>query len=82
MLRWIATLAILGLLALDGWLPSTMLGRRGIESRARLDVEDAVGRVGEFLPDIELVGLDGGTVRLSDFRGQRVLLTFERSVDW
>ena len=40
------------------------------------------GRTGEVLPDFTLRDLDGVPVRLSDLRDQRVLLTFERSVDW
>jgi peroxiredoxin len=38
--------------------------------------------VGERLPDFELLDLEGEPVRLSDLRGHRVLLTFERSLDW
>jgi peroxiredoxin len=30
--------------------------------------------VGEVAPDIALPGLDGRTIRLSDFRGQRLLV--------
>ena len=31
---------------------------------------------GEQIPDVELVNQDGKTIRLSDFRGKTVLLTF------
>ena len=82
MLRWLATLAIGGLLLLVIGLPYTGLGRRGSDPRLRADVEGAVGRSGEILPDFTLPDLDGVPVRLSDLRGHRVLLTFERSVDW
>jgi cytochrome oxidase Cu insertion factor (SCO1/SenC/PrrC family) len=82
MLRWLATLGIGGLLLLAIALPYTSLGRRGSDARLRADVPGAVGRSGERLPDFTLPDLDGAPVRLSDLRGQRVLLTFERSVDW
>ena len=82
MLRWIATLVIGALLLLDAFLPATSLGRRGSEAQLRNDVPGAVGRVGERLPEFVLPDLAGDKVRLADFRGRRVLLTFERSVDW
>ncbi len=82
MLRWLATAAIVALLALDLFLPSTSLGRRGTEAAARADIDGAVGAIGETLPDIALPSLEGDLVRLSDLRGHRVLLIFERSVDW
>ena len=57
--------------------------QQGFEpGKVRADDPDAVGRVGEVLPDFELRDLQGVPVRLSDFRGHRVLLTFERSLDW
>ena len=82
MLRWLATRAIAGLFVLNLALPWTPLGRRGNEAQARSDIAGAVGRVGEPLPDLSFPDLEGEEVRLADFRGQRVLLTFERSVDW
>ena len=80
--RVLATAAIVLLLLLDVALPYTDLGRRGSDPIPRLDIAEALGRVGELLPPLDLVGLDGGRVRLADFRGKRVLLTFERSLDW
>ncbi len=82
MLRWIATAGIALLILLDVALPTTSLGRRGSEAKLRADVPGAVGAVGERLPDFTLVDLEGEPVRLSDFRGRQVLLTFGRSVDW
>ena len=82
MLRWLATAAVVLLLALDWALPSTGIGRRGTDSQPRADVVGAVVQVGEELPDFTLDDIDGTAVRISDFRGQRVLITFERSVDW
>ena len=82
MMRWLATLGILALLGLAAFVPQTPLGRRGNESEVRSHVGDRAGRVGEPLADFALADLDGEIVRLSDLRGHRVLLTFERSVDW
>ena len=79
--RSLATLGILALLALDLALPSTELGRRGT-SAARNDVPAATPKVGDKLPDFSVVDLDGHALRPSDLLGHRVLLTFERSVDW
>jgi cytochrome oxidase Cu insertion factor (SCO1/SenC/PrrC family) len=81
-LRWLATAGIAALIALALALPSTDIGRRGSEAVVRADAAGAVGRVGERLPDFALPDLHGAPVRLSDLRGRRVLLTFERSVDW
>lgn len=80
--RWIATVLIGLLLALDVALPHTAVGTRGHEAQARLDAPDAFHAVGSAMPDFALPTLDGDTLRLSDFRGKKVLLTFERSVDW
>jgi cytochrome oxidase Cu insertion factor (SCO1/SenC/PrrC family) len=82
MLRWLATAAIGLLLVLDVMLPWTPLGRRGREAAARADVPAAVTRVGDALPDLALMDLDGRTLHLHALRGHPVLLTFERSVDW
>jgi len=81
-LRWAATFGILLLLVLDLLLPRTGIGRRGAEARVRFDVPTAVGAPGTTLPSLRLRDLDGTPVSLADFRGHRVLLTFERSVDW
>jgi len=82
MLRWIATVVIASLLALTVWIPDTPLGRRGTENAARSDIASAVASVGKPMPDFEAVDFDGRRFRLSELRGKRVLLTFERSVDW
>jgi len=81
--RILATLGILVLLAIPLVGPRLPGLQQGIEpGKVRADDPDAVGRVGEALPDFELLDLQGVPVRLSDFRGHRVLLTFERSLDW
>ncbi len=80
--RIIGTVGILLLLAIALALPVIPGMKRGSEAALRSDIAGAVGRVGERLPDVTLQDLDGAPVRLSNFRGKRVLLTFERSVDW
>jgi hypothetical protein len=81
--RILATLGILVLLMIPLLGPQLPGVKQGFEpGKLRSDDPDAVGRVGETLPDFELVDLQGVSVRLSDFRGHRVLLTFERSLDW
>jgi len=82
MSRWLATAAVLLLLAFDCALPFTDIGRRGTDSQPRADVISALVEVGEMLPDFTIDDIDGTPVRIADFRGQRVLITFERSVDW
>lgn len=82
MLRWLATLLIVSLFVVNLWLPHSSIGRRGSSSEVRVDVVPSLGQIDEALPDAELVDLEGRVVRLSDLRGHRVLLTFERSVDW
>ena len=38
-------------------------------------------QLGDAAPDFEAIGMDGQTQRLSDYRGKRVILTFNRA-DW
>jgi len=80
--RILATGFIVGLLALDLSLPSTSIGRRGSSAESRSDVAGHAVEIGQRLPDLRLVGLDGRKLMLSDLLGHRVLVTFERSVDW
>ena len=82
MMRWTGSVVIGFLLLLTLVLPWTGVGRRGTDEEVRSDIDGAVGTVGETLPPIELFDLDGEPLRLEDLRGHRVLLTFERSVDW
>ncbi|ASK61318.1 alkyl hydroperoxide reductase [Virgibacillus phasianinus] len=50
---------------------------KGNEKEKKVVESNEVGLdVGEIAPDFELSTLDGGTVKLSDFRGQRVMLNF------
>ncbi len=82
MLRWLATALLLLLLALDLGLPRTAVGRRGAEDRLRAEAGQAALRPGLPLPPLALRSLEGAPLRLESFRGRRLLLTFERSVDW
>jgi cytochrome oxidase Cu insertion factor (SCO1/SenC/PrrC family) len=82
MWRMLATVGIVGLFVLDLMLPTTPIGRRGTDLEPRIDARGVVGTVGKRMPDFTLPDLDGQEVRLSDFRGKRVILTFERSLDW
>ncbi len=82
MIRILASLGIVLLVVLDLALPATPIGRRGNEARERRDVPGAFAASGAVFPDFVLPDLDGVPVRLSELRGQRVVLTFERSVDW
>ena len=80
--RVLGSIGIAILLALAVALPYTSAGRRGPDASVRADVPAAAGRIGEPLPDFELVDLEGGPVSLESLRGHRVVLTFERSIDW
>jgi len=80
-LRLLASLVLMALLALDLALPSTSLGRRGTEMSARQDVVSELV-LGRSLPPLDLVTLDGRRLTQEELIGHRVLLTFERSVDW
>jgi len=82
MLRALATIVIVALLLVNWMLPSTSLGRRGTDEIARVDVVSPAIQVGARLPDATLLDLRGLPVELSALRGSRVLLIFERSVDW
>jgi hypothetical protein len=81
MTRWLWTAAVVALLGLTAGLPHTGIGRRGTEDRLRNDVATTL-RVGRKLPPLVFEDLGGRPVRSEDLLGQRVLLTFERSVDW
>lgn len=80
-LRSLASLVLLVLLGIVLLLPSQPLAARGPEHRVRQDVETALA-LGQGLPEFELHGLDGRVVTRADLSGRRVLLTFERSLDW
>lgn len=80
--RWLLTAVAVGLLAIDLWLPRTSLGRRGSEVAARADVASARLSSGDVWPMPDLVDLEGRPISWEALRGHRVLVTFERSVDW
>jgi hypothetical protein len=80
-LRGLASLVVIGLFALNMMLPTAAMTARGSENRVRADVETQLA-IGRRLPELELFGLDGRRVTREDLLGHRVLITFERSVDW
>jgi hypothetical protein len=80
-LRGLATLVLMALLGLNLFLPISSFGHRGSEDKVRTDVASRL-LVGQRLPPLELLGFDGRTYTQKDLLGHRVLLTFERSVDW
>ena len=80
-LRGLATLILVALFALNLSLPTSSFGQRGAENKVRVDVTSQLV-MGQSLPPLELVGFDGRTYTREDLQGHRVLLTFERSVDW
>jgi hypothetical protein len=80
-LRSLASIVLIALLYLNWSLPTIPGMARGREDRVRADVSTELV-LGRPLPPLELVGLDGRDYTLADLAGHRVLLTFERSVDW
>ena len=82
MFRWIATAIIALLFILNMALPSTSIGRRGTEAEARRDYPGQFGEIGDKLPRFHLVNIDGESIRSTDLLGHKLLLIFERSVDW
>ena len=80
-LRAFASLIVVGLLVLNSMLPSSAMSARGTENRVRTDVETQLA-IGQSLPELKLFDLDGRSYSREDLLGHRVLITFERSVDW
>jgi hypothetical protein len=80
-LRGLASLVLVGLFVFNWLIPSHPTMARGSENQVRADVETELV-LGQSLPPLSLIGLDGREYTLEDLRGHRVLLTFERSVDW
>lgn len=81
-LRSLASLVVLGLLALNFVLPTSDVLGRGTENLVRADFESNLALGGSLPAGLKLVGFDGREVTQEDLLGHRVLLTFERSVDW
>ena len=80
-LRALASVVVLGLLALNVTMPGAAVVARGTEARIRSDVPSEL-EVGQSLPGFTLYDLQGRAYTREDLLGKRVLLTFERSVDW
>ena len=80
-LRALASLLVLGLLGINMLLPRAAVTARGSENLVRSDFESRLA-IGQKLPELELVTFDGRRVTRDDLLGHRLLITFERSVDW
>jgi hypothetical protein len=80
-LRGLASLALIGLFVLNLMMPSSAMLVRGNDLQVRADKTSRL-MIGERLPELSLVGFDGSEYTREDLLGHRVLLTFERSVDW
>jgi hypothetical protein len=81
-MRWLATLAIALLFALNAYMPHSTLGRRANERSVRAHVASASRLVGQPLPALSFEDAAGRVVRLGDLTPKPILLVFERSVDW
>ncbi len=82
MIRWIATILLAAGIVLVIAAPSTPIGRRGSETAARQEAPQSLLAIGDTVPPLALQHLDGTPFDLSSLQGHRVLITFERSVDW
>lgn len=90
MRKWIIIVVIIGMLGWTGWEFYTSQQEKtniedlqGIQADPNADtsdsnladVEEGLEK-GDMAPDFELQTIDGETVRLSDFRGEKVMLNF------
>jgi hypothetical protein len=80
-LRGLASLVVVGLFVLNLMMPTSQMGQRGAENLIREDVETHLV-IGQALPELSLFDLYGRRYSREDLLGHRVLITFERSVDW
>jgi len=80
-LRGLASVIVVGLFTLNLMMPTAKMSARGTENLVRTDVATEVA-IGRSLPELELFDLDGRRYTREDLLGHRVLITFERSVDW
>ena len=77
--KWLGTALCVVLLVFVFTLSSNYHGVAAI----RADIPTAVGEVGGKLPDFTLPDVNGHPTTLSSLYGkQRVVVTFDRSVDW
>ena len=81
MLRGLATVVLVGLFGLNLVMPTSPMLARGRENLVRADVASQL-MIGKPLPPFALIGFDGREYSREDLLGHRVLLTFERSLDW
>ena len=69
--------AMVGWTIYDGLLSDKESAQETEVSESETDSTRATGlAVGDLAPDFELVTMDGETVRLSDYRGQRIFVNF------
>ncbi len=80
-LRGLASVVVVGLLALNMMLPTAKVSARGSDDQVRADFETEIV-IGQRLPPLDLFDMSGRRYSREDLLGHRVLLTFERSVDW
>ncbi len=66
----------LGLIVVMLLLASLGLAACGEEAGSRLQVREFAPRVGYLAPDFEIKDYQGQTIKLSDYRGQPVLINF------
>ena len=77
--KWVGTAICVLLL----FVVATMSRNYHSSREVKADVATAVGQIGGHLPDFTLPDINGTPVSLSQFvHSSRVLLTFERSLDW
>src|SRR5699024_12283205 len=65
------------IVGLFGWVIYEFIDSKEDTAGEEVEQDSEVGiEKGDLAPDFELETLDGETVKLSDFRGQKVLLNF------
>src|SRR5699024_11611819 len=74
--KWIIIIAVVGLL---GYAVYDFFGNQTDESAEEEDANVGIEK-GDMAPDFELETLDGGKVKLSDLRGEKVMINF--SATW
>lgn len=72
MKKWIIIIAVVGLL---GYAVYDFFGNQTDESAEEEDANVGIEK-GDMAPDFELETLDGGKVKLSDLRGEKVMINF------
>src|SRR5699024_5486469 len=81
--KWIIILALIGVV---GWIISDFVMSNNTKKQSISESDNDISAIeseeetglesGDLAPDFELKTVDGETVKLSDFRGEKVLLNF------